>query len=381
MQPRFVLGTERSVRLVEILRPEQNSFGVIRVAMAIAVLVSHSYYFVAGTSSAEPLVSWTGHSLGEHAVQVFFFLSGILVTESLLRSRNPFDFATARALRIFPGLLVCVALTACVLGPLVTNLPASDYFRDPAIPAYILKTALLVTGAAPLPRVFDQLPAGGLVNMSLWTLKYEVACYVALAILGFTALRHRRPRELAALALIPLTFMLFLRAPAEAATYSSTDNLRYFALYFGVGTLASLYKDRIVIGWRAAATLGLAYLVLRDTPFAELACALFIGSSTLLAATCTFGRLRALANRRDISFGIYIYAAPIQQAILQSYPELKPFELTLAAVIPVVTLASGSWVYVERPALAWRAAITFFLTNSAKTITLLAERVAGLSPH
>ncbi|MFM9673615.1 hypothetical protein, partial [Streptomyces galilaeus] len=90
-----------------------------------------------------------------------------------------------------------------------------------------------------------QLPASGLVNMSLWTLKYEILCYGGLAIIGFAALRHPKTRDLTALALAPLVCLIFLRAPADNVAYSSTDNLRYFALYFGVGTLAALHKDRL----------------------------------------------------------------------------------------------------------------------------------------
>ncbi|MEQ1612357.1 MAG: acyltransferase, partial [Hyphomicrobiaceae bacterium] len=59
-------------RLAGILEPDRNSFGVIRLAMAIAVLVSHSYWFTTGSKIADPMVRFTGHSIGEHAVQVFF---------------------------------------------------------------------------------------------------------------------------------------------------------------------------------------------------------------------------------------------------------------------------------------------------------------------
>ena len=65
-------------RLGEIMAPEANSFGVLRLAMALLVLISHSYLYTSGSQSGEPLHAWTGHSLGQHAVQVFFILSGIL---------------------------------------------------------------------------------------------------------------------------------------------------------------------------------------------------------------------------------------------------------------------------------------------------------------
>ena len=82
-----------------MLAPERNSFGIIRLAMALCVLDSHCFFLAAGSSQQEPL-AWTGYTLGDYGVQVFFILSGILVTQSLARSGDVFDFAIARVLRI-----------------------------------------------------------------------------------------------------------------------------------------------------------------------------------------------------------------------------------------------------------------------------------------
>ena len=180
MSAKSGLFSKPAVRLADIMAPERNSFGLIRLAMAITVLFSHSYLFLAGTSRAEPLAGWTGHSLGEHGVQVFFFLSGILIAQSFEASRSLLEFAVARVLRILPALAVCVLATAFVLGPLVSTLPVRDYLGDPLLARYIVKTVLLVTGAAPLPGVFGDLPLAGDVNLSVWTLKYEVLCYAGL---------------------------------------------------------------------------------------------------------------------------------------------------------------------------------------------------------
>lgn len=140
------------------MSPEANSFGVLRLLMATFVLISHSYLYTAGTDVAEPLQPWLGRSLGEYAVQVFFILSGVLVAQSFDRSRSVLNFAAARVLRIFPALIVCVAVTAFVLGPMVSRLTVGEYFADTGLYAYVAKTLALTTGAAPLPGVFESLP-------------------------------------------------------------------------------------------------------------------------------------------------------------------------------------------------------------------------------
>jgi peptidoglycan/LPS O-acetylase OafA/YrhL len=366
------INPQANLFLADIMRPEQNSFGVIRVAIAVAVLVSHSFYFVAGTSTAEPLGSWTGHSLGEHAVQVFFFLSGILVTESLLRSRSMIDFVTGRLLRIFPGLIVCIVLTALVLGPLVTIKTVGAYFGDVSVLSYILKTASLATGAAPLPGVFEQLSAAGSVNLSLWTLKYEVLCYAGLTVLGAMGLLNGTARRPTTVVFALVVFTIFLRSPSGDVSYTQADNLRYFALYFGMGTLVVLLKEHVVISTKATAAFLALYIATRGTPWAELSCALFVGSLTLLAATWNFGPLRDWTNTRDLSFGIYIYAAPLQQALLQFDPGLNPLGLACVALVPATMLAGASWTWIEKPALGLRRRSTKALTAGAiKALQLL----------
>ena len=149
-----------------MLAPERNSFGIIRLAMALCVLDSHCFFLAAGSSQQEPL-AWTGYTLGDYGVQVFFILSGILVTQSLAKSGDVLDFAIAQALRIFPGLIVCAFATALILGPIVSNFDFASYSTSRELPLYLIKTPLLATGSASLPQVFTELPAPNLVNLSL----------------------------------------------------------------------------------------------------------------------------------------------------------------------------------------------------------------------
>ena len=347
-----------TVDLAEILRPEANSFGVVRLAMALAVLVSHSYFFVSGRSSAEPLVSLTGHSLGEHAVQVFFFLSGILVTQSYFKSGSIIDFACARALRIFPGLAVCVLLTALLLVPLVSAIGPTAYFADPVLARYIAQTLLLTTGAAPLPGAFLDLPASGLVNMSLWTLKYEVTCYAALGLICATGVLTARHKFIGIAAVALLVAGVFLKQPMLAQDYTPLDNLRYFTLYFSTGVLAFLIKDWLVISAIPLLALTALFAVSIDTRFCELSCALTLGYATLYFANVDFGSLRRWTHEHDLSFGVYIYAAPIQQTILHLHPNLRPLELAVIATLCAFAVARFSWGWIEKPALAARRPLT-----------------------
>ncbi len=361
--------------LADIMDPDRNSFGVIRLAMAFAVLVSHSYFFVTGTPSSEPLVSITGHSLGEHAVQVFFFLSGILVTQSIIKSASVIDFAAARFLRIFPGLAVCVLATALLLGPCVSALNPAAYFADAGLIRYVTKTLFLTTGAAALPGTFLDLPASGLVNMSLWTLKYEVLCYVALGLAAAAGAFAPRYRAWTIAAFAVVVFGVFLKSPAAAQDYTQLDNLRYFTLYFSTGVLACLMKDRLVIDARILAGLAALFAATLATRWSELTSALFLGYATLCVACIGFGSLRRWTQSTDLSFGVYIYAAPIQQTLLSAYPNLAPHELAALATGFTLVAAFLSWELVEKRSLRARRG----LVETIRSRVLRSSRLAVAS--
>ncbi|HMN36599.1 MAG TPA: acyltransferase [Hyphomicrobium sp.] len=350
------------VRLAGMLTPQSNNFGVVRIAMALAVLVSHGFYLHTGTTSAEPLVAWTGHSLGEHAVQVFFFLSGILVAQSFERSASLLDFAAARILRIFPGLLFCVVVTALVLGPAVSSLPLAAYVGDPGLMSYLLRTASLATGSAPLPGVFETAPAPGLVNMSLWTLKYEVLCYAGLAFAGCAGLFKPAWRPYAAAVLAVFVAGVFIEPAKSIQLYTPFDNIRYFAVFFASGVLAYLMRANIVVRGAVLAVLFAIFIATIGTPVGVLGAAAFLGYGTLYVACWPAGWLRALANRYDVSFGIYIYACPIQQFLIGQFPQAGAVGLIVLAIALTLPVALCSWLLVERPALRLRVSLAGALT-------------------
>ena len=347
--------------LADILPPERNNFAAIRLAMALSVLVSHSWWLATGQTSLEPLYAWTNHSLGEHAVQVFFFLSGVVVAQSLFKSGSLIDFVAARALRIFPALIACVLLTALVLGPLVTAGSLEAYFADRGWLAYIAKTIALTTGSAPLPGVFADVPVKGLVNLSLWTLKYEVFCYGLLALFGLVALRLPKWRNVMVAGLALVVAGIFIGAPKPATGYSTLDNVRYFILFFGMGTLAYLLRSRLVLAWVALAPLSAAFVLAIGTRFAEITSALCLGYATLMFASLSLPRLRSFTNQQDYSFGVYILACPVQQALIHLRPGIGPVELTLVALGIVLPLSVFSWTHVERPAMQWRKRLVAWL--------------------
>lgn len=347
-------------RLGAIMAPDDNSLGLVRLVLALLVLVSHSYQYLGGSMAAEPLNDLTGRSLGEYSVQVFFVLSGLLVAKSFQDSSSILDFTAARVLRIFPALIVCVALTALVLGPAMSSLAVGEYFSDTGLFAYVAKTLSLSTGAATLPGVFETTPLSGRVNTSLWTLKYEALCYGALALSGCFGLFNPRRRALAVIGLSLFVLVIFCNPPALKQSYAFTDSLSYFSVFFGTGVLAYLLRYRIVLSAWLVLPMCALFLCSRGTNMAELGSAMSLGYLALYAATKTYGPLRAFANRMDLSYGVYIYAGPLQQSMISLMPGIGPIVLSLLTMLLVMPIALMSWLWVEKPALRMRHNVGLF---------------------
>ncbi len=344
----------RPIMLAEMLSPDANSFGALRLLLALLVVVSHSYYLATGIALAsEPLHAVSGYTLGQHAVQVFFILSGVLVAQSLSRS-DLLTFAAARGLRIFPALIVCVLYTALVIGPVVSTLKFDAYFSSPGLAAYIRDTLLLKTGMAPLPGVFDANPAAGVVNSSVWTLKYEVACYVVLGLAGSITLHLgiARPVGLAVLAAV-LAWAVVDR-PALAEGNGALDQIQYFTLFFGAGVLAFAMAARLPIHWAGVMLAGAVLIATNGTRWTEVGQAVALGYTALWLATFRFGPLRAFANRNDYSYGVYIFGVPVGQTLLHLSPDLGVGGLIVMSVVISLILAVVSWSLIERPALSLR---------------------------
>jgi peptidoglycan/LPS O-acetylase OafA/YrhL len=139
-------------------------------------------------------------------------MSGFLVTQSFLNSRSVLEYAGKRALRIFPALLVVVLLSMLVIGPVFTNLDLHSYFSNNEFYSYFLNAGFIVR--YPLPGVFSD-HVHPIVNGSLWTLRYEAACYVLLAVIGLMGLLDRKWLMLSVAAGILVATGLGVGSPRE----------------------------------------------------------------------------------------------------------------------------------------------------------------------
>ena len=332
---------------VAIRRPYDN-FALIRLGLALAVVVSHAFSVTTGAVNGEPLVATMGFTLGETAVNGFFAVSGFLVTMSYDR-RGWRDYVIARALRIAPGFVVATLVVALMFGAALTRLPVAEYWRDPGLWRFITATLTTFKSSAALPGVFEANPFKFPMG-TVWTLKYEVLCYVGVLALGLSGLLRSRmvvPVLVAAL----FCAVAGLDAVRPDAPKGLQTMLRLPLIFF-LGGLLYLWRDRVRLSTLALAGLAAATALLRDT---------FLYKALLFTAE-SYGVLwlalmpglshPALDLKNDFSYGIYLYGWPAQQALHQLLPAAAALTLLGPSLVLTLAAAASSWFWVERPALA-----------------------------
>jgi peptidoglycan/LPS O-acetylase OafA/YrhL len=347
------------MKMSEVATGRDNNFNLVRIVASIAVLYSHSFALALGSEETEPFQRFVGTTLGTMAVDLFFITSGFLVTGSLLAKNSLVDFAWARVLRIYPALLVMLLLTVFGLGLCFTTLPTSSYLVDARVHVHWLKNVIFVKGVAfALPGVFESNPYPYAVNGSLWTLPLELAMYALTALLWALVRAGssfgRRAFQVAILACMAGGFAWHLAVRREAP--ADTSSIRLFFMFFA-GSAFSVLKAHIRLSralfWSATVALALsaadrrAWYVVYDVVIAYL---------LFHVAFVPSGKVRAFNRVGDYSYGMYIYAFPVQQSVVAWAPGISVASLFLVSVTITLLLSAASWHLLERPALQLKQA-------------------------
>jgi len=326
-----------------VFNPKLNALNAIRLLLAASVIVAHSW----------PL---TGREFSGHLITLgvdgFFILSGYLIAGSWARRPDWRAFLLARARRILPGFWVALLVTAFVLAPVGVALHGGNGWKlisSGESISYVAQNAALYIFQHSIGNTPSGVPYPGVWNGSLWTLQWEAFCYLGLLALGLTGLLARKwVVPVLTVGCWALYMALQGRLDADSFVLSRlADGLR-FALLFLAGVLIFKIGRRLPVTW----------------PIVTLAAALFVGSlflpdyrtlgvwpyAYLLVSVGALTKVRWLTMRNDLSYGLYIYAFPIQQVmagtILASLPVAAFAGFAVAFTIP---LAAASWFFVEKP--------------------------------
>jgi peptidoglycan/LPS O-acetylase OafA/YrhL len=318
---------------------------LLRLVAALIVLWAHCYRLLFGKGVVDPIRTATIYfSPGTFAVMAFFFW-------------NPWRYLARRAARIFPGLWIYLLITVPVLGWWFSSHSFGEFLSDPRTWKFTFGNgSLLRGGAITLPGVFETNPIGPRVNGSYWTLPWEFLCYLMLLGVGLLPLGSS-PRRRLAVWLVVLGVLIACAVGwghiswigrylpvAPQGGFLGLHDVRYFVL----GVICWHLRKYIPLHWGicglviGAAAVGLRvdglHRLWMEVAFYPILCFSFLPCK-LLDAWNRFG---------DYSYGTYLYAFPITQALVHQFPSIHIYALIVAVAALSVSCGILSWHLLER---------------------------------
>jgi peptidoglycan/LPS O-acetylase OafA/YrhL len=347
-------------------RPQGNNFDFLRLFLAGLVLFSHSFQALYGTAGLYQR-EWVWRltrgqaTAGEIAVDGFFILSGFLITHSWLSSRGFFDYLRKRVLRIYPAYLLVAVVCLLVFGPLAADDGRAYLAGWHGWGLYGLRA--LALKRLDLEGVLSGVPYPGMINASTWTICYEFGFYLGVAFLGALGVLQRR-------AVVLALFVGSIGLHAAGRHWPAYFPRREFcfhavipvplapqwlrlAPFFLAGVTFYLYRDQVARS-RQFLLLSLGLLALCAVTGRGLEPALAVFGTYVLFFVAFSGRLglSKFGRRGDLSYGLYLYAYPIQQLlVLYAGRFLNVYTLTALAFPLACGCAWVSWHAIEAPCL------------------------------
>ncbi|EOV9592575.1 acyltransferase family protein [Cronobacter sakazakii] len=319
-----------------------NCFDIARHIAATLVIFSHHFAF---NGMAEPRVLGIT-KLGTFSVLVFFSISGYLIAASYLKSDSVLSYYKKRIKRVFPALIACSFIMIYFLCPIFGSGPAIDYIISNGAKLAFLDYITLGWHPDNINGFAKNYIHRGMLNGSLWTLGFEFFAYILVSAVFF------RKRMVTASCLIVILIAVFTQLAVRNGVRFSYDvdfnRLSLLTVTFFCGSLlffTRMYWNNI---WSKLTLISIALL-----------CAIFISDKNeydlmfyisvpfFVVPLCTMFSDKIINGRFDISYGMYIYAYPIQQVVINNTKTNFIASLFISVSI-IIILASLSWLLIER---------------------------------
>lgn len=348
------------------MRP--NNFDLLRLLAALQVVYCHTTWHLGIRAGlGDPWISWVINWFP--GVPIFFTISGFLISRSWERSTDLRDYASKRALRIYPALWVQLAvgisLAAC-FGFITPRIVTSGSFAG-----WILaQTTCLQFYNPSFLRGFGL----GALNGSLWTIPVELGFYVTLPLLyaGFINRFNRHWADAGLMVMSLASFAYWFQLSTYADPDSNWTKLQMVSslphLYmFLLGVVLQRNFERILplIENRAPiwlATFAICMITLNPWSEAKISAwplAVLVGRGLLAMTVLSIAfSWRSLSERllrgNDISYGVYLYHGLAINALVQLGWKGESWQLAFVVAV-TIAVATLSWRLIEHPAVSMKS--------------------------
>ncbi len=354
--------------VLEANRGIGKGFDFLRIFLATLIVLNHSFLIVDGDYNA--ITSYKLWPLFSSIVPMFFALSGFLITGSAQRLKLK-DFLINRGIRIVPALTVDIVVATLLIGTFLTTEPLPGYFADRRFSHYFLNVVGFIHYE--LPGVFASNPDKATVNGSLWTIPFEIGCYALMSMAIISGcIKTRRRMLMSFFAFLVGYYLLHAMVPdltpdtpvhnyvnGFITARGGSGNL-YF--YFVAGSCLYVFKDSIPVSLPLAV---LAGAVVEFNGFVSLESArVLVLAFPIAYLTAYIGLLPIpklpLYSKGDYSYGVYLYAYPLQQSLVALLPgRFTILSHFVCSMVVTTCVAMLSWHCIEKPILRLRKRFSF----------------------
>lgn len=351
--------------LSNVFKGRENNLTMIRLLAAFSVIYGHSYAVVkdAGVDCVSKATKGFAFS-GGVAVDLFFIISGFLVTASIINGGLK-KYAISRILRIYPALWINLILIVFIAGPIVTNMPVFDYLKHRETWKYFLNLFFTYDVSFFLPGVFES-NHNTAANGSIWSVIIEVRMYIVVAAAYIAGLLKSRSVYNS----VFFSVLVFGWAnPEILKPYFSSDTDIHVCMLFYIGSFLYVNRDDVpVTPFLFLAALLIAGMTVGTDRFA-FAYAFLL--SVFFITTCFFSQFSWLDRFGDCSYGVYLYGWPVQQLWMHFFPGMTSIQNAFFSIISAFALSALSWHYIEKPALSFKDRLnTYFVRkDTAETVS------------
>lgn len=335
----------------DILKRENNNIDLLRLFTAFMVMLFHGPALfqnserILSQANIIPQLTPGGVDLGYLGVAIFFFLSGLLVSNSLLTKQKVVPWAWARIMRIMPAFLVTIVAGVFIIGPAFTTLPVGDYFRSGQTWRFFFRN-LFLNIEYMLPGVWEDRVYGGF-NGSAWSIPFEVGCYIFL-VFSFVLCRRLKVSHwvFVAIALCAVFVPKEVLPSALGIGYTIIERGDIFC--FVVGTLMGIYKEKIRIDKTVVTVLLLVCVLFWRC--SNIIYYLFPAATAIILLYATSLRpLVGLQLKHDISYGVYLWHWPILEILYTWLNGVNYWLFFGTSAVVVTAVAYASARLVEEP--------------------------------
>lgn len=322
---------------------KENNFNFLRFVFASLVIVSHVPELMDGNRNNELLtLIFSTLSFGELAVDSFFIISGFLIVKSWIGNPNYLGFLTNRIFRIVPGFVVASLICALLLGSVYGEV---NYIQKFNVIAYVRSLVMLRPPEIPLVFIGSNHPV---VNGSMWTIAYEFKCYLLVLLIGSVGVSRYK---IAWASICLASLLVFFLNKLNIINVDPYYQYFRFLVPFTVGGCFYLYGEGIVKMKISIpiSILGFIFLMYSNA-FAEVGVSIFWGC--IILSFALYGQGFGFFNRfPDISYGIYLYAWPLNKIMMWYYPDVGVAQGVIFVFLASILAGLMSWYAVESQAL------------------------------